>query len=410
MTDLIPRTEKKPAKVKDVGVINLCLAGYGVYSSKSNEVFLLPQGVKELERIASSLQKALSLEALAQVVDCSGSDEAVYSLADRFVREYGSLALCFQERRGRSVRVTGWARNESDAEEKIQQILQVLNRHCKTEEIPFKTIVNIDDSKFGSYCCSPVLGDALMGVDAFACPQCGECYSTHSPVHKTTQVRSLENTPLAQLTAIHTPGMTTIPSLCAHLGVTAQHTLKAMIYMGEIQGQKCPLAVFVRGDHDVSLPKLNRAALTHFSMQNLRRATDAEVLSYLGEVAGYCGPINLPESVYVLTDLSVENVINAVAGANRVDYHYEGCCYGRDFSSPLADLAQWSAGFPCQKCGTPVENGRLRIYAQIQMGHCCGSKALAYRTKDTSETFPFAWGVDIQLESFLLEKFEIFPL
>lgn len=410
MSDLIPRTEKKPAKVKDIGVINLCLAGYGVFSSKSNEVFLLPQGSKEIEEMLSFFKITLSQDGFAQLVDCSGSNEAVYSLADRFVRQYGSLALSFQERRGRILRVMGWTKNELDARGKTQTVLDVLSEYSKIQGIPFRTLEEIDDSRICLYACAPVQGDAMNGFDAFSCPECGECYSTHSPMLKGMQDTSWQKETLSQLTDVYTPGMRTISGLCEYLSISPQNTLKAMIYVGEIRGSKSPLVVFVRGDHDVSLPKLRYAAHIQFSMQNLRKATETEILEHLGEVSGYCGPINLPESVYTLADFGVEKVIDAVTGANRVGYHYTGCCYGRDFNSPLADLVQWSVALPCLKCGTLVEPRQLRVYAQIQLEQNSGGKVLAYRTKEKSESFPIGWSVDILLESFLLEKFEVRPL
>ena len=91
---LIPRSEIRPAKVKDPGIIELVKAGLAAYNAKNGELLFLPEGDRLRRELVSRLKSAMLRDDGVQSVDC-GSDAAVFSLAERYVREWGDSATSF---------------------------------------------------------------------------------------------------------------------------------------------------------------------------------------------------------------------------------------------------------------------------------------------------------------------------
>ena len=118
----------------------------------------------------------------------------------------------------------------------------------------------------------------------------------------------------------------------------------------------------VRGDHDLNELKLKN----HLGWDEIRMATDEEVLRLTGSPPGFLGPVGLKEGLPVIADYAVESLQNAVIGANEIDQHFTGANPGRDFQlSQLADIRLIGAGDPCPRC---VE-GTLEIWRGIEVGH-----------------------------------------
>jgi prolyl-tRNA synthetase len=63
--------------------------------------------------------------------------------------------------------------------------------------------------------------------------------------------------------------------------------------------------------------------------------------------------------VTVIVDETVENMVNAVYGANQADHHYTNVNYGRDYEADIVtDVRLIQEGDPCPKCGAPVKAAR----------------------------------------------------
>jgi prolyl-tRNA synthetase len=133
-------------------------------------------------------------------------------------------------------------------------------------------------------------------------------------------------------------------------------------------------------------------------------------------VAGYCGPIGLPGGVIVICDSSVQDSRNTVVGANRPGYHRTGCCFGRDFTADIADIALNGHDTPCD-CGGSFEPVSMREAGMIQFGsdlyHNASlesktttplpDKKLSYRDREGTHEYPVIWGGVISTERILLE-------
>jgi len=122
------------------------------------------------------------------------------------------------------------------------------------------------------------------------------------------EVASAQPQPVPELRLegeLHTPGMTTIEAVAAHLGVQPGNLLKAFPVVTEARGL---VTVFVRGDHRVNDIKLQNALGEAF-----RPAEPGE----LNGPAGFLGPTG--EGVEVYDEAVAPG--RYIAGANRPDHH-----------------------------------------------------------------------------------------
>ena len=416
-TTLKPQTENAPAKVKDAGLISLVKGGDAAYNAKSGEILLLPGGALRQREIKERLAEALFGGAALQRVDC-GSDEAVFSLAERYVREWQDTATAYVDDRGRELRVLGWSKDTSDAGQKTSEIMAAVSGALA--DIP-----GADGSSFveeatpGGRSFSllfPCEAGSIGARPGFICKSCGKPLLADSPFEfRSPQPRQGEAP--EDLKDIETPGANTIAELCSQLGIDVTRTLKAMLYVGS-RGEAAelvPIASFVRGDCNVSMNKLSRWLWDRHGLYGVRTAEKSELARLFGEVAGYCGPIGLPEGVILICDNSVRDSKNTVAGANRPGYHRSGCCYGRDFTSDIADIALNGQGAPCP-CGGSFEAASMREAGTIQSGldlyrasldsktvTPLPDKKLSYRDREGTHEYPAVWGGVISTERILLE-------
>jgi prolyl-tRNA synthetase len=161
------------------------------------------------------------------------------------------------------------------------------------------------------------------------------------------------------LQLVATPAARTVDDLASYLGVDARKILKSLFF--DADGE--PVVVLVRGDRSV-----NETKVKNFLMANsLEIADEAELLNRYGVPMGFAGPVGLREKmpVKILGDEEVRALSNAVAGANRVDYHYLNVNPGRDFYvDAYGDFRTAEEGDPCPLCGAP-----LQVCKGIEVGH-----------------------------------------
>ena len=162
---------------------------------------------------------------------------------------------------------------------------------------------------------------------------------------------------------VETPGVTTIDDLASLLDIPAARTAKAVFFMDTRPGQRTggtPIFAVVRGDLEVNELKLANA----LGGALLRPMLDLEVAEH-GLVAGYASPIDAPDHVRVVADLSIPDSPNLVAGANREGWHLRNVNHGRDWEAAVvADIALAEAGQGCPNC-----DGTLRTGRGVEMGH-----------------------------------------
>jgi prolyl-tRNA synthetase len=156
--------------------------------------------------------------------------------------------------------------------------------------------------------------------------------------------------------AVHTPDQKTVEDVAAFLGVAAAQVVKTLVYV--VDGS--PVAVLVRGDHDLSDVKLRRA----LKASSVAMADDATVRAVTGAIVGFAGPVGIKAPVYA--DFGVQGVADAVVGGNKDFYHLRHASLGRDFQvQGFIDVRNAMPGDPCPAC----EHGAYELFRGIEVGH-----------------------------------------
>jgi prolyl-tRNA synthetase len=402
-TTLRPGTDNPPAKVRDIGVINMVKAGAAAFNAKSGELLLLPDGENARRDLVSRLRTSLLTEAGVQPVDC-GSDAAIFSLAERYLREWGDAASIYSEERGRELYMLGWSPDTASAVSRAEVIMCAILRELGDGGFVF--LEEVLPENLSSYSLVSVDGGSLGTRQGFVCSACGAPYLPDSPSDFTARQPGADE-PEEALSDVETPGANTIAELCGQLAIGVDRTIKAMLYVAfDDASRPRPVAAFTRGDFNVSMTKLSRWLIAERGLNGLRTAEKQELHELIGPVAGYCGPVGLPDNVTVVCDGSVRGAKNTVAGANRPGYHKKGCCHGRDFDHPIADIAQYAQGTPCPRCAA----GRLGMYALRELGTLRfgaegdgkSGKILSYRDKEGAHDYPVGLRCSLSLELVLL--------
>ena len=396
---LVPKTENPPAKVRDDGIINLVKAGRAAYNAKNGELLLLPEGASELRNTMNAAARNLQSQGF-QRVNCS-SDEAIFSLAERYVREWGDDATAYCEGRGREIRIISWNSDEASAvascERAMSSLLESLNGGSGDKSSAFSFVEDVTNDPGRTFVLVVGCNAGDIGARAGACcVSCKDIKLPDSPLDAAPSQPGADEEEEA-VADIETPGADTIAELCRQLGIDINRTLKAMLYIANREGEPPRVvASFVRGDFNVSINKLSKWLERERGLTGLRPAEKGELRALVGEVAGYCGPVGMPPNVAVVADLSVKDSRNTVAGANRPGYHKKGCCHPRDFDPPIADISQITAGAPCE-CGGFYEPQYLREVGNMRVSNVSGDdagsneniKALFLKDRDGIREFPW---------------------
>ena len=159
-----------------------------------------------------------------------------------------------------------------------------------------------------------------------------------------------------ELVRVETPNCKTIDEVAAFLQVSEEQTIKTLVYIAD---EKHVVALLVGND------QLNEVKLkNHLGADFFEAATEAEVQELFGANFGSLGPVNLPEEVIIIADRKVQDLSNAVAGANEDGYHLTGVNPGRDFTAEYVDIREVREGEV-----SPDGNGVLKFARGIEIGH-----------------------------------------
>lgn len=180
-----------------------------------------------------------------------------------------------------------------------------------------------------------------------------EYKTSFQPEHLGAWISSRTNHPAPHL--LSTPGVHSIDELVAFTGQEAGNFIKTLIY--HCDGE--PVAVLVRGDHEVNEIKLKN----HTGAESIELADAATVLQVTGAEVGFAGPVGL--SIPLLVDQEVCMMETGITGANQSDYHLSGVRPGVDFTlDTVLDLRNAAQGDLCPKCGSS-----MHLIRGIEVGH-----------------------------------------
>ena len=160
----------------------------------------------------------------------------------------------------------------------------------------------------------------------------------------------------SELVRVETPNCKSIDEITAFLEVSEEQTIKTLVYIAD---EKPVVALLVGND------QLNEVKLkNHLGADFFEAATEAEVQELLGASFGSLGPVNLSNDVTVIADRKVQDLSNAVAGANEDGYHLTGVNPGRDFTAEYVDIREVREGEI-----SPDGKGVLQFARGIEIGH-----------------------------------------
>jgi len=161
----------------------------------------------------------------------------------------------------------------------------------------------------------------------------------------------------APMEKVHTPDAHTVEQVCGFLSIEPSALAKTLIYKADGD----PVAVMVRGDHDLSETKLRRA----LGCDTLEMADDATVEAVTGAPVGFAGPVGLAR-VRLLADEALRDAGPLVVGANEGEHHHRNAVLGRDFQvTKFDDLREAVEGDRCGRC----DDGRYKLFRGIEVGH-----------------------------------------
>ncbi|MHC5217359.1 proline--tRNA ligase [Enterococcus sp. LJL128] len=212
-------------------------------------------------------------------------------------------------------------------------------------------------------------GGAMGGKDSkefMAISDIGEdtiCYSTEGDYAANLEMATSLYTPKkshesqVDLEKVATPNVGTIQEVAEFFEIEPQKIIKSVLFIAD----EAPVMVLVRGDHEVNDVKLKNFLNADF----LEEATEEDVRKYIGADFGSIGPVGLAEEVKLYADLHIQDLANAVAGANETGFHLKNVNLERDIQ-PLSyeDLRFVQEGDP-----SPDGNGVLAFTKGIEIGH-----------------------------------------
>lgn len=159
-----------------------------------------------------------------------------------------------------------------------------------------------------------------------------------------------------EVTRVATPDVKSIDEVAAFLNVPEEQTIKTLFYIadGEL------VAALLVGNDQLNEVKLKN----HLGADFFDVASEEEVANVVQAGFGSLGPVGLPENIKIIADRKVQDVRNAVVGANEDGYHLTGVNPGRDFTAEYVDIREVHEGEI-----SPDGQGVLNFARGIEIGH-----------------------------------------
>ena len=187
-------------------------------------------------------------------------------------------------------------------------------------------------------------------------------YSTESSYAANLEMATNAYTPATkvvtqeEVSRVETPGCKSIDDVAAFLNIPEEQTIKTLLFTADDE----PVVALLVGNDQVNDVKLKNYLAADF----LKPATEDEARQVFGANFGSLGPVNLPENVRIIADRKVQDVANAVVGANEDGYHLTGVNPERDFKAEYVDIRKVKEGEI-----SPDGQGILQFARGIEIGH-----------------------------------------
>ena len=215
-------------------------------------------------------------------------------------------------------------------------------------------VVEADSGAMGGDVSHEFMVPSPVGEDILVrCLKCG--YSANRERAETAPIPQENHAPLQAMKEVHTPNKHTIQEVSDFLNVGPHQMVKTMIYISGGQ----PVAVLLRGDHEVNETKLTRV----LGQETVALADRNTIEHVTGAHVGFAGPVGL--KIKIIADQAVSILRNFVTGANKSDTHLLDVNPDRDFKiDQIANIRYVTRGDKCPKC-----SHELDVSQGIEVGH-----------------------------------------
>lgn len=244
--------------------------------------------------------------------------------------------------------------SEKGAEETYQKMYDAYLRIFKRCGLSFRA-VEADTGTIGGSFSHEFMVLADTGEDTLViCKNCSYAANMEKAA-VAPPAKPAEEPELLPLQKVETPGKKKVEVVCDFLGISPKELVKTMVYLADGD----PVAVLVRGDHEVQPVKLKNM----LGAVDVELADEKQVFDITGVPSGYLGPVGL--KIPVAADQEVAAMVNFTVGANEKNFHLQNVNLPRDFKVfQVADLRQVTEEDSCPACG-----GGLGLTKGIEVGH-----------------------------------------
>lgn len=187
-------------------------------------------------------------------------------------------------------------------------------------------------------------------------------YSSESSYAANLEMASNEYKPSTKVVSqeevakVETPNCKSIDEVAAFLQVEEEQTIKTLLFIADNE----PVVALLVGNDQVNDVKLKNYLGADF----LEPSTEEDAVKVFGAHFGSLGPVALPENIRIIADRKVQDLANAVVGANEDGYHLTGVNPERDFKAEYVDIREVKEGEV-----SPDGQGVLKFARGIEIGH-----------------------------------------
>lgn len=244
--------------------------------------------------------------------------------------------------------------SQEDLEQYYDVCYNAYNRIFQRAGVPEVIAVKSDSGMMGGSVSHEYMLLADSGEDSIViCEDCGYRANMEAAENSVDNTGELK---IADLEKVYTPQCKTIEEVVDYLGVSVEHSCKAVMYQKNTDDEY--VIVFLRGDYEVNETKLT----------NLLQAKvhPAEITVESGLVAGFTGPYQLSSNYTVIYDVSLKGIESLICGANEENYHYKGLNISRDCGAvEYVDVSKIKTGGTCPCCGKKT----IQVKRGIEVGN-----------------------------------------
>ncbi|MDT2010655.1 proline--tRNA ligase [Carnobacterium divergens] len=236
-----------------------------------------------------------------------------------------------------------------------RQFEQAYNRIFERCGLEFRSIIG-DGGAMGGKDSKEFMAISDIGEDTI-CYSDASDYAANLEMATNFYMRKKSHEIEKELEKVATPNAGSVEEVATLLEVETSRVIKSLLFIADEK----PILVVIRGDHEVNDVKLKNFLGADF----LDLATDEEAIKWIGADFGSVGPININEEIRVIADRYVQDLANAVCGANETGFHFVNVNPERDLKiESYEDLR-----FVMEGELSPDGQGVIQFTKGIEIGH-----------------------------------------